>query len=454
MTDRSRQWAIGAISLLLVSGMGATFATAQTGGACRIIDLDDAQAKGWATSLFIHDGFTGITRTFGFTSSEQIGPGEDSDGFSEPTIDSSLVTVTLLRTSTIGNVTGSPLAADQKTEAEVADVNILDGLIRSHTVRATAQSHSTDHSATVANEGSTLEEVTIDGVTYTDVAPNTIVKLPSDVGNGAFIGHGSYVALHERINDADFPDAAIPLYRANVTVRMIHVHITDYLPLPGMQRLEIIVSEAVAYTQSPTPFCGGAEFVGASAYNARVRTKLSSAGVLVGWVEIPETGGNARQQLAGTTVRNVVVNASESRAAGTVENDVVAAANAVAKTFDLCIRGDPDEPDCLVTAKLIRTDSFSRANATAAYSWGSTTIVELQVLGIDVCDELGLQEGVCKPPKNTMIEIDGIRIILNERQRDPPQAGHTGYTVRGVRVVADDIGEVIISRSYSEASFV
>jgi hypothetical protein len=116
------------------------------------------------------------------------------------------------------------------TSAEAADVNILNGLIAAKAVAALATSYANGTTAQSESDGSTLLNLVIAGVSYTDGAPaaNTHVELPG-VG---------YIVLNEQISSGD------GVHSTGLTVNMIHVYLVD--PLTGASSGEIVVATATS----------------------------------------------------------------------------------------------------------------------------------------------------------------------------------------------------------------
>jgi len=253
-------------------------------------------------------------------------------------------------------------------------------------------------------------------------------------------------------------------YAADLIVNMIHVHLTDALPLvPGDQTVDVIVANAVAHSDFPqTTVCDFAQnqSVSGHAFIASEQTDPSALPVLFGYVDIPPTGGHGHQDLDAVNSSAVTAGASTSDSQGTV-NDNNTSASSYAETASACVL--PGPTGCIVSMTVIRSQSNSAADATAASSNdGGTTFAGVSVLGVPVS---------VAPPPNTVLELPGIGyVVLNEQFCDngaalsgcPDGNGHAGLTVRAIHVVVTVPGnptglapgsEVIVAEAHSDSLF-
>ena len=112
--------------------------------------------------------------------------------------------------------------------ATLENISLLNGLITATSVSALASSALTDLGAASNTDGSQLDNLVVNGVSYSsDVAPNTRVSLPG-VG---------YVVLNEQRRTGD------GVTSSGITVNMIHVVLTNVL---GAKTGEIIVGSATS----------------------------------------------------------------------------------------------------------------------------------------------------------------------------------------------------------------
>lgn len=449
-------------------GISMVFLALPTGGApaiegaCRTLDENDAMARGHAAVLQVLQG-PGAPYTITEVMAGQTGPGmahdEDEAGSAKVyTSEGDLVKLRLAPARTdvrvdARNSQHHPLEAGAWTTATVLDLDVLDGLVTADVIKAATYATADVRHARTDSGSSEIVGLKVKGIAVAQLAPGASIDLP------LVFGSGSFVKVYDRQDDSRFPNANSILYQADVTVRMVHIHLADYdLLALGAQPLEIVVGMSHSYAQAPTPHCSPYLFVGASAYIARVRPEGGlGEGILVGEQSIGPVDGDARQQLFGTMVpgsgETLTLNVTETIATGRVQAGVDSSAKAVAQVKDACLLlNGTGTGECLVSATLVKAESNSYANEEHALSWGHTTLVGLKVAGVDVCEALGL-ESACSPPMNTKLEIAGIQVVLNQRQVDSPQPGHTGYSVRAVRITAPDIGDVIIARAYTEAAF-
>jgi len=131
--------------------------------------------------------------------------------------------------------TGSvgPTSAGSQSSATVEDLNILDGLVLADLAVAMSSSTSDGTMASSSDEGTTLINLTVDGISLGDFtpAPNTIISVP-DVGA---------VILNDQISGGD------GVQSSSLTVHLIHVLLT------GQERGDIIIASA----HSDVNFTGG-----------------------------------------------------------------------------------------------------------------------------------------------------------------------------------------------------
>ena len=335
-------------------------------------------------------------------------------------------------------------------------------------VKAWANALTDTRSAVTHTDQSTIVGLNVAGLSRTDVAPGAQITIPPLV-----TGVGSFVKTYVRDDASRFPSHLSPLYVGDTTVTMLHVYLVD----TPVGTLDVTVSKAHAHAETPTPFCGLIQSVEAAAYVSRIRPELGvDTSILVGEQHIGVVGGSGRQQVLGQQVPAggdsvVVTNVSETRVNGTVVPNDHSQSKAVSKVLGLCIlqdssqQVDPDYGDCLIRATALRAESDSFASENGTMSFGTVTIVGLVVAGVDVCDALGMGDqdnvegdnhtstNVCKPPKDTKIEIGPFTLFLNQRERDAPEPGHTGYYVRALRIQGPLVGDIIVSRAYSAADF-
>ncbi len=434
-----------------------------------------AHANGDAFGAHVEDPLNLINATIPSgiaTSQTGVGSQSKSDELLSVSVLPAL-TADVLRASSTSTVTASPAEARQLSDGEAVKVNVLTGLVTADLVRAVASTTATGSSASYSAIGSTLVNVRVQGVLYVNVAPNTKITLPK-----ALFGNGSYVALNEQNGSTSGPAAGQlsgGTYSADLEVNMIRVHVTDTLPLiPGNQTTDVTVAHAKAHSDFPqTTLCAGAptRAVSGHAFIASEHTSPNLLPVVVGFVEIPSTGGSANQQLLQVRLPEpggqiVSADASDSSSTGTLGSPTTA--SSYAQVADVCVL--KSGAVCTVSATLVKSQANSSAGAGGASSNDTgTQLIGIKISGTDVCQLLGLPTG-CTPPRNSVINLDGLGfVVLNEQFCDAPGtlpncAGstHTGRTVRAIRVVVTlknllniPVGaEVIVAEAHSDATFI
>jgi hypothetical protein len=418
-----------------------------------------ASARGSAFGARVTDTVLGLNQTLGPVSSSQAGVGSNSQSgqlldVKVPEPGGGVLKANILRTSSTSTVTNSPAEAKSTGVAETANVNVLEGLVTASNVRGVATATAGGSASSFSAAGSSFKDLVVRGVAMNDVTPNTRVDLPSDL-----FGAGSYVLLFERTGSTSGPAPGQiqgGIYAADLTVNMIRVHITDKVPLtPGDQTLDLIISNAVAHADFPQlELCGAPpkQSVSGHAFVTSATTDPSRLPTMVGFVDIPATGGRDHQDLAqGSVGSTVSAGASVSESNGSLSS-TASTASSYAQASNVCVLR---ATSCTVGATKARSQSNSSANASGASSNdGGTELVGAVVMGTPIS---------ANPPPNTVIDLPGIGfVILNEQFRDGAAPGHSGLTVRSIRVVITVPGnpfglaqgaEVIVSEAHSDATF-
>jgi hypothetical protein len=427
---------------------------------------DLANARGSAFGARVTDTLLGLNQTVVPVSSSQSGVGSNAASNQlldvDVPSDGSALRADVLRTSARSTVTAAPAEAVHIGTAETANVNIVNGLVTASAVRGAATAKADARSSSFSSIGSAFKDLAVQGVAMNDVTPNTRIDLPADL-----FGPASYVLLYERIGSTSGPapgQTSEGTYAADLTVNMIHVFVTDKLPLvDGNQSLEVIVSQATAHADFPqTTVCPGApnQAVSGHAFIASEATASSQLPVMEGFVSIPPTGGGDHQDLAEARLSSVTTGVAVSDSGGTL-GPTESTASSYAQAATACVL--PGPTGCSIAADLIRAQSNSTANSSGASSNDSgTRIVGASVLGTPVS---------AAPPPNTVIELPGIGFaILNEQFCDNNASltagcadgtGHAGLTVRAIRVVVTvpdnplgvKTGEVIVAEAHSDATY-
>jgi hypothetical protein len=427
---------------------------------------DLANAHGGAFGASVRETLLGLDQTLVPASSSQSGVGSNSGENqllnADVPADGSVLRADVVRTTARSTISEGPAEAVHTSTAETANVNILNGLVTAGAVRAVATTRASGSSSSFSSTGSAFKDLKVQGVAVNDVTPNTRIDLPADL-----YGPGSYVVLYERIGSTSGPPAdqlSEGTYAADLTVNMIHVFVTDALPLvAGDQTVEVIVSHGDAHSdfpqttrcQVPDQAVSGHAFV-LSESNSAVQLPVT-----VGLASIPPSGGHDHQDLDEAAVSGNTAEASVTDSSGTL-GPTASTASSYAQAAGVCLL--PTSSGCTVGAEAVRSESNSVANAAGASSNdGDTKLLGLTVGGTSV--PLG-------PDPNTVVELPGIGfVILNEQFCDGEAtlasgcgdgAGHAGLTVRAIHLVVtvpeNPLGarpgtEIIVAEAHSDATF-
>lgn len=318
--------------------------------------------------------------------------------------------------------------------------------------------------------GSAFKDLVVDGVAHNNVTPNTRIDL-----SAALFGPGSFVLLYERVGSTSTPapgQISGGTFAADLTVNMIRVHVTDKLPLvPGDQTVDVIVSNAVAHADFPQrELCAvpPEQTVSGHASIASAKIDPTTLPTLVGFVDIPPTGGLDHQDLNEVNIpadgSTLSARVSVSESSGAALNATDSTASSFAQGSGACVL--PSGGTCTVGAQLLRAQSNSLADAGGASSDDAgTQLLGVTVAGTPVSDNT---------PPNTKIDLGGLGfVILNEQFCDGQSAPTTpgpvtctgptssGRTVRAIHLFILDPAsggtpgaEVIVSEAHSDATFV
>lgn len=394
-------------------------------------------------------------------SSAQHGVG--TDGRSEsllsiPAPVSSLVAADVIRGTTSSSVTESPARARNTSTATTADVNVLSGVVTAQVVNASAQATATGDASSVSAAGTRTAGLIVAGINRDNVPPNTTVNV--DVVGMT----GVTVTINEQIVTTSGPapgQTSGGTYRGHIEVNGVHVRVVDAdLLKGGKQPIDIIVSHAVADADFPqTRLCETAPLrsVSGHAFIASVKTAPNLVDIVHGFAGIPTSGGSDYQSVANVDVNEtgglVDADAADSSSTGTVTT-LGASATSYAQAANVCVIA-PMVPDCVVRATLVRSQSNSSATGIGRSSDDTgTTLQNISVAGTTIPIPLD-------PAPNTVIPLLGIgTLVLNEQIPDAPETGHTGLTVRALRLTlldpaAGPLGaEVIVAEAHSDARFI
>ncbi|HEX9683644.1 MAG TPA: choice-of-anchor P family protein [Acidimicrobiales bacterium] len=438
-------------------------------------DVSGANASGSAFGLHVGVDLLGVDETLVPVSSSQSGLGSDSAGDQVLGVDlpddGSVLAVDLLTTSSDSTVSENPAQARNVSVAQTAGVSVLDGVVTADVITAVAEATATGTSSAFSSVGSTIENLQVDAdgpggddpIAIEDVVPGTVIDLEPNV-----FGDGSYVAIYERISSTSQPPAdqvSGGTYAADLTVNMIHVHVTGLLTLTPV---DVIVSQAVAHADFPQTFvCEGLadQSVSGHAFIVSEQTNPALLLVLHGFVSIPASGsgGFEQQQLLFVTAPedgSVATTATAWSESSGINGANTSTASSEAYAEEVCLLPD-ENGDCLVAATAVKSQSNSTADATGASSDDTGT----ELVGLNVA---GTPIAATPDPNTEVINIPGVAIIvLNEQFCDgtadlanscqAASGDSAGLTVRAIHVILldpENLGaEVIVAEAHSDATF-
>jgi uncharacterized repeat protein (TIGR01451 family) len=449
------------------AGSTPTGSNTVTVGVTPTPDLAGAKASGSALGANLKAvGLNLVTLPQPSISSTQTGVGSSSASSELLGLTSSqrggLLAADVLDTSSTGAVTTTPAEARDTSAAETAKVCVLPGtsgcVVSADVVLAVAQAQASGTGSSVSTAGSTFTNLKVNGVAYNDVPPNTKITL---------LG-GTVVVLDEQVASTSRPAAGQGSggrYAADVTVTMIHV--------TTLLGTDVAVARAVAHAEFPQLTLCGSPATASVSGNALVAgedTVPSLVPVLVGYVEIPPSGGAQSQQLATfalpTDATALSGSAANSSTSGSL-SPTPAAQSLADVTQGVCLlpaatRISTANPrGCLVRADLVRSQVSSSALGAAASSSDAGT--QLTNVVVD-----GLPAVAGTPAPNTVLLLPGGlgAVVLNEHvctggsaysATNPTCAGTTatGLTVTALHVVLV-VGtlagvEVRVAQAHSDA---
>src|SRR5712692_7935362 len=431
-----------------------------------VFNPNGANANGNAFAARIQDSLLGLNQTLPAATpatctegvcSSQSGPGSNSNSnqvLGVPPPSQPLLSASLLSASSTSAVSPTTNTATDTGTAESAGVNVINGLVTADVVRAVAAANAGGFNASFSAAGSTFKNLVVNGTQLNNVNPNTSIVLPATV-----FGAGSYVALLEETGSTSQPAAGQlsgGTFTADVTVNMIHVHITGVVG--GVEAADVIVSHASAHADFPQP-TGCPALVGTVSGDATIvneQANPSQLPVEVGFVSIPPQGGHDHQDLDQLSTSVVSGGTSVSDSAGTVLSSG-SNSSSFAKAENVCAL--PVAGVCTVSASAItsQANSVSSGGKSSSDPQG-TSLIGLSVGGMSVGDN---------PPPNTTILVPGIgSVSLNEQTCDgrgvPPCSGTTssGIRVRAIHVIIDNpnaLGvpqgaDVIVGEAHADSS--
>lgn len=332
----------------------------------------------------------------------------------------------------------APPPSTSTATSEIANVNLLGGLVTASAIKAVSQSAASAEAATYSSAGSGFVNLKINGQTLTNVAPNTTVEvknplIPSQVIAAAY--------LYEETGSR-----SIAAGQASATHSVNMIRIVLVKPLLGLPAgAEIIVAHAQSDVIAPA--CGSDVLsVSGEAYTAFVGGNILGqqlVGTKVGAAVLPSQGGADSD---GTAV-NVPGIATSGTAANTTSGSLTPNPSSQSRAI---VEGT-NLLGGLITATVLDVASTSSANGTVAATNFAVTFTNLKVGNINV---------VANPPPNYTLTVPLagglVRVVLNEQVVNTNGTTDTEGTVNAIHVTVFGpgglfSGEVIVASAHSDA---
>lgn len=351
-----------------------------------------------------------------------------------PVVVPGVAAVDLVNTSTTSSTTGQ---ADSLARANVADVNLLGGLITADEASAVSRSTATALSAGTTSAGTTFTNLVINGTSITNVTPNQVVDVTLPV-----LGTVARVVLREESSSVSGPTGGF--YSATHSTNLIHVNVLKNVPIMGLTAgVEIIVGHADTTATYPSgQLCTGVftTSVEGLAFLAGVDVDLTgatnAAGLGTDAAVLPLLGGSDSSSVDTLAVGPVAING-----AGTseVEGSIAPPANARAIT-----RADKIS----LLGGLVRADAVESSSVTTTGGTGPSTVLDSKVLGLAIT---GVASPIIRslPNEITSIPLPGggaIVLVTNEQStlRDANNSVGTAnaihvYVLNALGVVTSDV---------------
>src|SRR5713226_570712 len=198
-----------------------------------------AHANGNAFGVSIQDALIGIseilpaatpaTCTQGVCSAQSgVGSASNSNQVLDaavPPPGGSIVRASVLSASSTSTVDPATNTATDRGVAETAGVNLVSGLVTADAVLGVATTQASGFNASFSSAGSAFKNLVVNGAQINNVNPNTTIDLPA-----VQFGAGSFVKLLEQTGSSSQPPTGQLIggtYAADLTVNMIHIHITS-----------------------------------------------------------------------------------------------------------------------------------------------------------------------------------------------------------------------------------
>ena len=403
------------------------------------VSFGNASTSGKAYPLDVRvlGGLVVLDELFASQSAAPGGPAFDNNALlsnQSPPLIPGVLQVGLLNSASASKLDSS--GASSTSYSEVASINLLGGLVRSKTIRAVSSSTATAFGGSTSKAGSTIEELTINGVAYANVAPGTKI----DVLALNLLGLKIKVAEAYVLEETKTGSAANSYFTVTHSVDVLRVRLL--VPFAGLPAgVDIRVGHAESRATYPQGLACGtvANAVGAEAFTAFVSTILGTQ-VKVGEASIIPLGGTSSNGVVGVVPGVVGTGTVYNFATG---NASVPSSRATSHVEDLNVLGG------LVTANVIDATSTSPNSTTTNLG---LTFVNLKVAGIVINLPVAPNTTITIPQPDGSL----VTVILNEQHVVSTADGkHTWGEVNAVHVYvlkATALAtEVIVGSARSEA---
>ena len=374
--------------------------------------------------------------------------------------------------------TTDALAARSSAIATTASVKLLDQdagpdrdwLVSATKVRSVSSSFADRASAGSSSAGSVLENVVVAGQNIGTVTEPTSFEVVDPV-----LGTTATIHLLEKIESGAAAGEAQPSnleFHSGLTINAIHVTVTDG---SGAVLTDVVVASAASSAtfesglkcDDGTPHVSGVGFAyGQTADEDILDDSNTLQDGMVARVMLPNLGGEETstvKHVGPISIADQMIaesNAAFAHTIGSTDPDADAATAATQAQIEALRLIETAPGEHLITADKVRAEVSADATGDPTAGTTGTTILENLVIGgTDVCATLGL-ESVCTPDPNTVIEVPGLLVILNEQIVGPSGPSMADLTVNAIHihVLGEDnpldlpVGvEIIVASAHADA---
>jgi hypothetical protein len=343
-----------------------------------------------------------------------------------------LVSAGLLTTQSNSSLDPSKSTAS----AQVANVSLLNGLVKATAVEAVSQSVAGTDAATYNSKGSRIVGLTVNNSSVT-VAPNTKVAVKS---------LGTTIAdlyVYEESGTSTYQGG---VSKSSHSVNMLRlVLLKPFLGFPS--GTQVIVAHAESDAQSPTIGCPGLKSVSGEAFTAYVDGNLAGKDfveIKVGDAVLPSTGGS-NSDGTNVSIPGVVTSDTATNTTSGSLNDPhpKATSQSVVQSVNVL--------DGLITADVLNVKCASSANGTNAGTTFETDFLNLKV-GKHVIERNPA------PNRHLIVPLPGgyASVIINEQVVNGNGTTDTDGTVNALHIRVYTLhglleGEIIIASAHCDA---